>query len=38
MPQKKHLPVVSDKEQRMYEHVKSSELKHHSKKRHPAGK
>jgi hypothetical protein len=56
MPQKKHLPVVSDKEQRMYEHIKSSEMKqgrstkrakaiaaatvvkHHSKKRHPAGK
>jgi hypothetical protein len=26
MPQKKHLAVVSDKEQRMYEHVKKSEL------------
>jgi hypothetical protein len=27
MPQKEHLPRVSDKEQRMYEHIKSSELK-----------
>ena len=27
MPQKQHLPYVSDKEQRMYEHVKESELK-----------
>jgi hypothetical protein len=27
MPQKQHLPAVSDKEQRMYEHVKQSELK-----------
>jgi hypothetical protein len=27
MPQRDHLPGVSDKEQRMYEHVKSSELK-----------
>jgi hypothetical protein len=27
MPQKEHLPAVSDKEQRMYEHVKASELK-----------
>jgi len=27
MPQKQHLPNVSDKEQRMYEHVKESELK-----------
>ena len=27
MPQKQHLPSVSDKEQRMYEHVKESELK-----------
>jgi hypothetical protein len=27
MPQKEHLPSVSDKEQRMYEHVKESELK-----------
>ena len=27
MPQKKHLPNVSDKEQRMYEHIKESELK-----------
>ena len=26
MPQKQHLPSVSDKEQRMYEHVKASEL------------
>ena len=26
MPQKQHLPSVSDKEQRMYEHVKKSEL------------
>ena len=26
MPQKQHLPSVSDKEQRMYEHIKSSEL------------
>jgi len=26
MPQKKHLPQVTDKEQRMYEHVKESEL------------
>ena len=26
-PQKQHLPSVSDKEQRMYEHVKESELK-----------
>ena len=26
MPQKEHLPSVSGKEQRMYEHVKSSEL------------
>jgi hypothetical protein len=25
MPQKQHLPAVSDKEQRMYEHVKASE-------------
>jgi hypothetical protein len=25
MPQKEHLPRVSDKEQRMYEHVKESE-------------
>ena len=25
MPQKKHLPSVSDKEQRMYEHIKESE-------------
>jgi hypothetical protein len=25
MPQKEHLPSVSDKEQRMYEHVKRSE-------------
>jgi hypothetical protein len=25
MPQKEHLPSVSDKEQRMYEHVKESE-------------
>ncbi|HUF54786.1 MAG TPA: hypothetical protein VMR52_13630 [Dehalococcoidia bacterium] len=24
MPQKEHLPSVSDKEQRMYEHVKES--------------
>ena len=27
MPQRQHLPSVSDKEQRMYEHVKESELK-----------
>ena len=27
MPQKEHLPSVSDKEQRMYEHIKESELK-----------
>ena len=27
MPQKEHLPSVSDKEQRMYEHIKSSERK-----------
>ena len=26
MPQKEHLPSVSTKEQRMYEHVKESEL------------
>lgn len=26
MPHKQHLPSVSDKEQRMYEHVKKSEL------------
>jgi len=26
MPQKEHLPRVSDKEQRMYEHIKESEL------------
>jgi hypothetical protein len=26
MPRKKHLPSVSDKEQRMYEHIKESEL------------
>ena len=26
MPKKQHLPSVSDKEQRMYEHVKESEL------------
>jgi hypothetical protein len=25
MPQQEHLPSVSDKEQRMYEHVKASE-------------
>ena len=25
MPQKEHLPRVSDKEQRMYEHIKRSE-------------
>ena len=25
MPQKEHLPKVSDKEQRMYEHIKRSE-------------
>ena len=25
MPQKEHLPSISDKEQRMYEHVKASE-------------
>ena len=27
MRQREHLPNVSDKEQRMYEHVKESELK-----------
>ena len=27
MPQKQHLPSVSEKEQRMYEHIKSSEKK-----------
>ena len=27
MPQKEHLPKVSDKEQRMYEHIKESERK-----------
>ena len=27
MPQKQHLPSVSDKEQRMYEHIKTSERK-----------
>lgn len=27
MPQKQHLASVSDKEQRMYEHIKESELK-----------
>ena len=27
MPQKEHLSRVSDKEQRMYEHIKKSELK-----------
>lgn len=26
MPRKQHLPSVSDKEQRMYEHIKESEL------------
>jgi hypothetical protein len=26
MPQKEHLPSVSDKEQRMYEHIKKSEI------------
>jgi hypothetical protein len=25
MPQKEHLPSVSDKEQRMYEHIQASE-------------
>jgi hypothetical protein len=25
VPQKEHLPSVSDKEQRMYEHIKASE-------------
>jgi hypothetical protein len=25
MPEKQHLPSVSDKEQRMYEHIKESE-------------
>ena len=25
MPQKEHLPSVSDKEQRMYEHIKETE-------------
>jgi len=27
MPNRQHLPSVSDKEQRMYEHIKESELK-----------
>ena len=27
MPKKEHLPSVSDKEQRMYEHIKDSERK-----------
>ena len=27
MPQKEHLPSVSDKEQKMYEHIKASETK-----------
>ena len=27
MPQKEHLPTVSAKEQRMYEHIKESERK-----------
>ena len=27
MPQKQHLPSVSDNEQRMYEHIKETELK-----------
>lgn len=27
MPQKEHLPSVSDNEQRMYEHIKASERK-----------
>jgi len=27
MPPKQHLPSVSDKEQRMYEHIKESERK-----------
>jgi hypothetical protein len=27
MPQREHLPSVSDKEQRMYEHIKESERK-----------
>ena len=27
MPQKQHLPSVSDKEQKMYEHIKASERK-----------
>jgi hypothetical protein len=27
MPKKQHLPSVSDKEQRMYEHIKESERK-----------
>ncbi len=27
MPRKQHLPSVSDTEQRMYEHIKQSELK-----------
>jgi hypothetical protein len=26
MPKKQHIPSVSDKEQRMYEHIKESEL------------
>jgi len=26
MPKRQHLPSVSDKEQRMYEHIKESEL------------
>ena len=27
MPQRQHLPSVSDREQRMYEHIRESELK-----------
>jgi hypothetical protein len=27
MPKKQHIPSVSDKEQRMYEHIKEGELK-----------
>jgi len=27
MPKRQHLPSVSNKEQRMYEHIKESELK-----------
>jgi hypothetical protein len=27
MPQEEHIPRISDKEQKMYEHIKESELK-----------